>query len=602
MIPLLLLLLIFEPIVQPSPSCPTHCECDLSSFNNSSWSVYCRKNVINETVYAEILNQLPLTLRSLHIQAPDWRGRNKLRWNDNINRFAQLKVLRLVGCDIPAMSRSIRLPSLEVLDLSSNKIEHATMSNFAGMPKLRILDLSNNRLSILPTGVFTYLRSLRTLSLANNNITDVSTNLLRGLSALRVLRLDHNRVPINQINEIFNDVPQLDELYLNHCQLGSIANLSLERIPQLRNLGVGGNELQLVPTRELQNLHHLAVLDVSHNAIQEIAACAFCANNLTKLDISHNLLGLSKQPFHPDAFRNIPIRHLDISFNHMNEFDSKWLGWAQDVLSSLALSGNFLKNFNDTFTHTLRSLVHLEMAYNEIPYIPITLPAQYYHLHSLNISGNGISYIPDNLNTILPNVKELDISNNNFVSFSQSELSFLNYVDRVYLAGNPWDCSCAIQSIQVHMRERYAMRHILKYDEVRCASPSLVEGHSVLAISDVNDCAVLFGARYGLTQTSEMLILLAALICAAITLLMLLGCIYFLRERQYKGSYVTREHSRTPLTMAHTHSCSSSTNGQLSPQFDPFQVDGMNSSETFKSMPPLIPPAPPKPASAYFGI
>lgn len=180
-------------------------------------------------------------------------------------------------------------------------------------------------------------------------------------------------------------------------------------------------------------------------------------------------------------------------------------------------------------------------------------------------------------------------------------MAFLNNVEQVYVDGNPWDCSCAIQGLQVHMRDRYAMRHILNYDNVRCATPSLVEGHSVLAITDVNDCAVLFGARYGLTQTSEMLILLAGVLLFAALLLMILGCIYFLRERQYKGSYVTREHSRTPLTMANTHSCSSSTNdthGPLSPPFDPFLV----STETFKATPPLIPPAPPKPGSSYFGI
>ena len=46
-------------------NCPYLCECDQ---NDSSWNVYCRKAIINDTVYAEILNQLPLTLRSLHIQ------------------------------------------------------------------------------------------------------------------------------------------------------------------------------------------------------------------------------------------------------------------------------------------------------------------------------------------------------------------------------------------------------------------------------------------------------------------------------------------------------------------------------------------------------
>ncbi|CAI5437469.1 unnamed protein product [Caenorhabditis angaria] len=600
---LVLLILLLNQINLSSAfiqSCPIQCECDQI---DGSWSVYCRKTVINDTVFADILNQLPLTLKSLHIQPPPNRGPNKLRWSDNINRFAQLKVLRLIECQIPQMSRTPRLPSLEVLDLRSNNIDHATMSNFGGLPKLRILDLSSNHLNHLPTGVFTYLRQLRSLSLSNNSITDLSANLLRGLGALRVLRLDNNQIPIEQINNLFSDITQIEELYLNNCQLQSIEKLSLDRIPQLRNLGIGGNDLGLIPTRELQNLAHLSVLDLSNNSLQEIVACAFCGNNLTRLDLSHNLLGLSKTAFHADAFRNIPLKHLDLSFNHMNDFDSTYLGWAQDIIESLAISGNFLKTFSDSYTHTLKNLLHLEMAFNTIAHIPVQLPSRYYHLESLNISGNQISYFPDNIHTILPNIKELDISNNKFTSFSYSDLAFLNNVDRVYMTGNKWDCSCAIQGLQVHMRDRHAMRHILNYDQVQCASPSLVEGHPVLAITEVNDCAVLFGARYGLTQTSEMLILLTALLLIATLLLILLGCFYCCRERQYKGSYVTREHSRTPLTMANTHSCSSSTNdGPLSPPtgFDPFCV----STETFKSTPPLIPPPSThqKSTAAYFGI
>lgn len=218
------------------------------------------------------------------------------------------------------------------------------MSNFGGMPKLRVLDLSSNHLNILPTGVFTYLRSLRSLTLSNNTITDLSTNVLRGLSSLRVLRLDWNSIPIEQINDLFSDVSQLDELYLNHCNLSSVSKLALDQIPQLRQLGIGGNGLRMVPTKELQAVPQLTVLDLSNNAIQEVNACAFCANNITKLDLSHNLLGVSEDsPFDVDAFRNIPLRHLDLSYNHMDDFNSKWLGWAQDELISIALSGNVIK-------------------------------------------------------------------------------------------------------------------------------------------------------------------------------------------------------------------------------------------------------------------
>ncbi|VDL75597.1 unnamed protein product [Nippostrongylus brasiliensis] len=582
--PILLLLLLLNDHVHGITECPRECECDAIPPSNSSWAVYCHRGGLNDSIFADILNRLPPTLKLLDIHAPLWRPPNKFKWSDNLNRFSQLKHLRLVNCGIPAMSRTTRLPSLELLDLRGNDIEHATMGNFGGMPNLKFLDLSHNHLSILPTGVFTFLHNLKYLSLANNSITELSANLLRGLRTLKSLRLDENRIPIKQINDLFVDVPQLEELHLNDCRLSSIANLSLNDVAQLRHLGLANNNLQTIPTQELRQLAHLAVLDLSGNDLDEVGACAFCSNNITRLDLSHNRLGLSKQPFHADAFRNIPLIELDLSFNHMDDFHSNSLGWAQESIRTLSMAGNSIGEFNPDITATLPSLHSLNMAYNNIGAIPIIFPPQFYHLIFLNISGNDIDSLPDNIAYLLPSLKELDISNNDFATLSQPASNFIDQLERVHLGGNPWDCSCSIQNIQQHMRDRYAMRHILRYHDARCAEPQLVKGQPLLSVTDINECAVLFGARYGLSQTSELFILLAALLSAAVVLSILLIGLYFLRERQYKGSYVTREHSRTPLTMAHHISCSSSTSGASEP------------------LTPPMPPPPPKATAAYFGI
>lgn len=129
--------------------------------------------------------------------------------------------------------------------------------------------------------------------------------------------------------------------------------------------------------------------------------------------------------------------------------------------------------------------------------------------------------------------------------------------------------------------------HSLRAKPVNSSHPKYPHPHRLFdeyANFQINECAVLFGARYGLSQSSELFILLAALLSAAVVLSILLIGLYFLRERQYKGSYVTREHSRTPLTMAHHISCSSSTSGASEP------------------LTPPMPPPPPKATAAYFGI
>ena len=83
-------------------------------------------------------------------------------------------------------------------------------------------------------------------------------------------------------------------------------------------------------------------------------------------------------------------------------------------------------------------------------------------------------------------IQELDLSDNKFSTMSQSASEYIDKLERVYLSGNPWDCSCSVQQIQQHMRERYAMRHILRYHDARCAEPALVKGQPLLSVTDVS--------------------------------------------------------------------------------------------------------------------
>ncbi|CAJ0920589.1 unnamed protein product, partial [Mesorhabditis belari] len=566
--------------------CPIECECEKAAHKNQTTiAVYCHKGGLNDSRFGEILIHLPISIETIDVFAPAWRPINKIKWNDNLNRFRELKALRLVSCQIPSMSRSVRLPNLELLDLRQNNIDHATMGNFAGLPNLRTLDLSSNKLNILPTGVFTYLKSLKTLSLANNSMQDLPTNLLHGLRNLKSLRLDGNRLPTKHVNDLFTDVPQLEELFLNDCSINTIANLSLNRVPLLRNLGMGGNNLRHVPSTELEALPHLQILDLSNNAIGDLPPCVLCANNITHLDLSHNLLGIGKNPIHEEAFRDTKVEFLDLSHNHLNDFDSNWLGHAQETIKELGFSGNFLRTFPPEITHSLRNLKRLHMGFNHIDWWPIQLPAEYNRLEFFNVSGNQFSNLPDNIGSILSKVKELDISRNRLSALSHAGIVFVNDIKKVHLHGNPWDCSCSIQHLQQHMRERYPLRHLLHYDETQCNGPALLKGQPLLNVAEVSDCAVLFGARYGLTQSSELLILLAAIVSAAILLCLIMTAMYYTRERHYKGTYVTREHSRTPLTMSHPMSLSPSS--QVSEPLSPTST---------------LPPPPPKASSSFFGI
>ncbi|KAF8367168.1 dma-1, partial [Pristionchus pacificus] len=562
------------------------------------FAAICRRlGGLDDSKLTVLLHALPSGIRSLEISTPSWRPANNFRWNDNLNRFTSLRQLRLIGCGMPSLSRP-RLPSLELLDVSGNNIDHATMANFAGFPALKVLDLSNNRLSVLPTGVFAYLKKLTSLSLANNSITEASSNILRGLTNLRALRLDRNRIPVAHLNDLISDVPTLEELGLGGCHVNPLQNLTLDRLPELRTLDISGNNLKRIPSIELSNLPRLTSLSLARNRLEEIEPCAFCGNNLTKLDLSHNKLGLRGKPLVEGAFDGTTLTHLDLGFNHIEDFDSTTIGVAQRTLKTLSLSGNFLRTFDSKATRTLHALTALHLAHNMITELPLLFPPEYYQLKVLNLSSNQLAYLPDNLGSLLGNLKEFDLSHNRISSLSTAAAEFIDTIDQVYLAGNPWDCNCGLTQLQQHMRQRFALRRQLDYGATRCAAPSILKAQPVLSAVAVNDCAVLFGARrvYGLSQSGELMVLLGALLIAGALLVILLLLLYYGRERQYKGSYVTRECSRTPLTMTlPPHgitgiSCSTSSSSTSDPTED-------------NSFSPPLPPPPPKAMSAlYFGV
>ncbi|VDM39463.1 unnamed protein product [Toxocara canis] len=187
---------------------------------------------------------------------------------------------------------------------------------------------------------------------------------------------------------------------------------------------------------------------------------------------------------------------------------------------------------------------------------------------------------------------------------------------QVYLYNNPWDCGCLIDELKRHMNERYGYRSELQYERTRCATPEDVRGAVILRLNHISDCAVLFGARYGLSQASELSILFAALITVALISSMLIFLAYYRRERRQKKvnfsvqwslwrsivtflnfvkfiSYmnVQHSHSRTALTLSqHMSGSPSSATEPLTPTLDS-PLSGLSAK---------IPPPPPPPILATF--
>jgi hypothetical protein len=95
-----------------------------------------------------------------------------------------------------------------------------------------------------------------------------------------------------------------------------------------------------------------------------------------------------------------------------------------------------------------------------------------------------------------------------FSSISNSIVkTFIERLNKVDLHDNPWDCACAVQSLQEFMLHKYEYRRELHYDETLCDKPELLVGQPLHRVHHINDCAIFFGATYGLTEVRLKLVL-----------------------------------------------------------------------------------------------
>lgn len=53
------------------------------------------------------------------------------------------------------------------------------------------------------------------------------------------------------------------------------------------------------------------------------------------------------------------------------------------------------------------------------------------------------------------------------------------------------------------MLQRLNYRSKLNYEETLCAEPTLLKGQPLYRVQKINDCAIIFGSKYGITQVNN---------------------------------------------------------------------------------------------------
>lgn len=244
------------------------------------------------------------------------------RCSDLVNIVLLIGVLG-VGCGGGALTTPRTMYSLQ--EATSDRASAANLvlsgqsltrvpDEVASLKALRGLDLSHNKLTTLPE-FLSSLPGLELLDLRSNAFTELPPG-LKSLS-LKRLYLDDN-----QLSDLENLPPDLEELYVSHNHLKALGELG--PMKHLRLLHLAANQLDALPD-SLGRYTQLEELNVSDNKLTTLPA------SLSQLDRLQTLIARNNQIVEPgfDPGRNDRLLLVSLEGNPIAPATQKALKKAQ---------------------------------------------------------------------------------------------------------------------------------------------------------------------------------------------------------------------------------------------------------------------------------
>ncbi|XP_018796386.1 PREDICTED: leucine-rich repeat-containing protein let-4 isoform X3 [Bactrocera latifrons] len=299
-----------------------------------------------------------------------------------------------------------------------------------------------------------------------------------------------NNSTINELpNNIFQNL-SVHNVQLSSCQIRKIQNGAFNgQETMLKNLNLQDNLLTEVPTKAINSLNKLNLIDLSKNRITFVSNSSFSSlkklstlklndNNVT-LDVAAfsgldeslknlNLKG-TKQRHIPESIRGLKsLAFLDLSLNGIKELPGA--GGIRtfeglDSLTALNLERNFIQSLGETsFAGIRKTLSSLSLLNNLLSEFPIGAIHALKELRVLDIGFNLLTSLPEGAFRGNPGITLLALDGNPLNTVPQIAFAHLNSTLRgLSLGGRFLHCDCKLRwvaewirngDLQVTSRER----------------------------------------------------------------------------------------------------------------------------------------------------
>jgi len=341
-----------------------------------------------------------------------------------------------------------RLPRLERFDLRRTGLTRLFEGTFANNTALRSLVLAENQLAddhLIGTLGKT-VASLHHLDLSHCNLKGyLFETALVDAKELRTLVLTGNRLIAEYLDEALIPLEKLVKLSLKDCGLTTFPTNTVHEFGRLKELDVSMNKLDVTRLYLAKSLEHL---DLGYNGIETLSAATFAnVAQLKSLVLSGNKITRIEKGLFKIVKRLEVLELNDCGLDRLRD-----TVFYEDVpypnLVELRMSGNPIQTFavGSILPLTMSNLNVLDMSDCGLRHLTyeyfITAP----NLEKLYLNNNALRNDENRLNflELLRNVEYLDLAYNDLTYVPSGTFSFNDRLKSLNMIGNPWQCDCFI--------------------------------------------------------------------------------------------------------------------------------------------------------------
>ncbi|XP_064649873.1 insulin-like growth factor-binding protein complex acid labile subunit [Lineus longissimus] len=406
------------------------------------------------------LRQLLGDLEASRIKHLDMRWMN-LRKGHNLFggiRLAELEHLDLSHNGIYQVQQTTfsNLTKLKYLNLNYNEMK--ILAGINGMHHLEQFHATHNMIKDIPNDALQDVPSLKMIDITSNFIEQFTRTIAQKLIHLQTLSIGYNKLKdMKQIAQLQN----LEVLTIQKNQLTDIDDIY--HLVKLQYLDASHNEITRLYSQQFPS--HLSLLNLSSNQIGKIDLDTFISAPLKLLDLSYNKIEYLRD------YGWMSIMSLNLCGNKITTVESETFHQLKNTLGYLDLDGNKISNLNSSLLG-LRQLTRLKLGNNplgayieshgkdelaplvklqelSIPSIGVKLLHRQLllkltELINLDLSSNEIIVVPHDAFHSQTKVQFLNLSNNKLQSVGKDLFLKLIRLKLLDLSHNPFHCTCEL--------------------------------------------------------------------------------------------------------------------------------------------------------------